>query len=174
MRLLFLFLISFAFAKPIISVSIPPQAYFVRQIAGDSLDVHVVIPPNTDEHNFELKPQTMQTLEKSDVYFTIGLELETILLQKLQQYQKIRIIATNEGLMSPPDTHGAHENTHAHEHGHGHAHDADDPHTWLDPIMVIEQARIIADSLGEIYPENAKMFQKNLADFTAKLTQLDA
>ena len=171
MRFLFLCLISLAFAKPIVSVSIPPQAYFVRQIAGDLLEIQVVIPPNTDEHNFELKPQTMQALEKSDVYFTIGLELESVLLPKLQQYQNMRIVPTNEGLASLPNMHGAHHHEHAHK---PHEHGTDDPHTWLDPILVQQQARIIADSLGRIYPENVKIFEKNLADFSAKLAQLDA
>ncbi len=169
MRLLFLLLISFACAKPIVSVSIPPQAFFVEQIAGDLLEIQVLIPPNTDEHNFELKPQTMQALEKSAIYFTIGLELESILLQKLQQYKNIRIVPTNKGLASLPNMHGAHEHAHDHDHEHG----ENDPHIWLDPILVQEQAKIIADLLSKLYPKNAAIFQKNLADFVRKLAQLD-
>ena len=170
MRLLFLFLMSLACAKPIVSVSIPPQAFFVEQIAGDLLEIQIIIPPNTDEHNFELKPQTMQALEKSTIYFTIGLELESLLLQKLQQYKNMRIVPTNKGLASLPNMHSAHEHAHDHDHEHG----ENDPHIWLDPILVQEQARIIAHALGERFAENKDVFIKNLEIFQAKLTKLDA
>ena len=44
----------------IISVSIAPQAFFVKKIAVDTLDVNIILPPNSNEHNFEFKPNTMK------------------------------------------------------------------------------------------------------------------
>lgn len=36
-----------------------------------------------------------------------------------------------------------------------------DPHTWVDPVLVAEEARIIAQELSELDPENAETYQKN-------------
>ena len=85
--------------KPIISVSIPPQSYFVRQITGDTLEINEIIPLNTDEHNFDFKPSTMKRLEKSDIYFTIGLEFEKPMLDKFKDmFKNLKIIDTREGI----------------------------------------------------------------------------
>ncbi|NDJ27813.1 hypothetical protein DMB95_05695 [Campylobacter sp. MIT 12-8780] len=87
------------FAKPIISVSIPPQSYFVQKIAGDSVEINEVIPPNTDEHNFDFKPSTMQKLEQSDIYFTIGLEFEKPMIYKFKDsFKNLKIIDTRNDI----------------------------------------------------------------------------
>ncbi|TQR26684.1 metal ABC transporter solute-binding protein, Zn/Mn family [Campylobacter sp. MIT 97-5078] len=86
-------------AKPIISVSIPPQSYFVQKIAGDSVEINEVISPNTDEHNFEFKPSTMQKLEQSDIYFTIGLEFEKPMIYKFKDtFKNLSIIDTRKDI----------------------------------------------------------------------------
>ncbi|WP_258864189.1 metal ABC transporter solute-binding protein, Zn/Mn family [Helicobacter sp. MIT 00-7814] len=137
-------------AKPIISVSTPPQSYFVKKIAGESVEVNVLIPPNTDEHNFDFKPQTMINLEKSAVYFVGDLEFESQLVQRLEstKVKKVRLNAqdTLKG----------------------------DPHTWLDPILVKEQAKVIAQTLSELYPQNRAFYEKNLAVFLGEIDILDS
>ena len=75
----------FAFGKPIISVSIPPQAFFVEKIAKDSVEINILIPSNSDEHTMEFKPQALKKLEQSEIYFLADLELEKILEKKIQK-----------------------------------------------------------------------------------------
>lgn len=36
-----------------------------------------------------------------------------------------------------------------------------DPHTWVDPILVAEEAKIIARQLSEIDPQNASVYEEN-------------
>lgn len=103
--------------KPIISVSIPPQEYFVRKIAGNTLQINVIIPAGTDEHNFDFKPATMQKVEKSDIYFGIGLEIEKNLTKRFESIAKnLHFIDTGEGLRNLADTDGGHLHS---EHLHG-------------------------------------------------------
>ncbi|MGI0439733.1 metal ABC transporter solute-binding protein, Zn/Mn family [Helicobacter himalayensis] len=149
-----LHLLTFCFAldstKPIISVSIPPQSYFVKKIAGEGVEINVLIPPNTDEHNFDFKPQVMINLEKSAVYFVGDLEFESQLVKKLEstKVKKVRLNAqdTLKG----------------------------DPHTWLDPLLVKEQAKVIAHALSELYPQNSTFYEKNLATFLNEIDMLDS
>lgn len=176
---------SFAFGsqKPTISVSIPPKAYFVEKIAKDTADIHILIPPNSDEHSLDFKPSAVVALQKSAVYFTIGLELEEILRQK---FSSVKIIDISEGVEKMRDSY---EHNHAHDlhkkhihHSHdSHAHSSDshksgrkDPHIWLDPILAKAIAKNISKSLSQIYPQNAKFYAQNLADFEKELDFLHA
>lgn len=188
--------VSFAFGnqKPTISVSIPPQAYFVEKIAKDTADIHILIPPNSDEHSLDFKPSAVVALQKSAAYFTIGLELEEILRQK---FSSVKIIDISEGVEKMRDSNEhlhehnhahdlrkkhahhshdsrGHKDFHAHNHGDSHKNKRKDPHIWLDPIFAKIIAKNISKSLSEIYPQNAEFYAQNLADFEKELDSLHA
>ncbi|WP_281526916.1 metal ABC transporter solute-binding protein, Zn/Mn family, partial [Campylobacter avium] len=163
-----LFALSLAFAKPTVTVSIPPQAYFVEQIAKDTVDINILIPEKSDEHNYEIKPQTIKKLEQSDIYFTIGFSFEKIMLEKFQNTLKTLIIVRTQDNIKL--LHQEHE---AHSH-HNHKHEEFDTHIWLDPILVKTQASNIANALVKKYPENKDFYLKNLKDFHKELDELDS
>lgn len=189
------------FAKPLVSVSIPPQKYFVEKIAANTLDINVIIPAGVDEHNFDFKPATMKKLEKSDIYFTIGLEFERVFADKFQSnFANLQVIDTGKDLRNlatshthSKDDHDEHHNHaghddhdhdehaqgkdehHAHKHSNSHeTHGASDPHIWLDPILVKIQASTIAKALIAKYPQNKALYEANLAQFQAELDALNA
>ena len=78
------------------------------------------------------------------------------------------------------DKHDEHDHDEHDEHGHDdHAkHDDDcvnsDPHVWLDTGLAREIARIMAQELSEIDPQERKRYQDNLKKFEKQLTDLDA
>lgn len=189
------------FAKPLVSVSVPPQKHFVEKIAANTLDINVIIPAGVDEHNFDFKPATMQRLEKSDIYFTIGLEFERVFADKFQSnFANLQVIDTGKDLRNlatshthSKDEHDEHHNHaghddhdhdehaqgkdehHAHKHSNSHeTHGASDPHIWLDPILVKIQASTIAKALIAKYPQNKALYEANLAQFQAELDALNA
>ncbi|EAL5963901.1 ABC transporter substrate-binding protein, partial [Campylobacter jejuni] len=143
----------------LISVSIAPQAFFVKKIAADTLNINVILPPNSNEHNFEFKPSVMQKLEKSDIYFTIGLEFEKVFTDKFEQnFPKLQVVNMQKNI-ALIQTHDTHEHSHEHEH---HEHEHFDPHTWLDPILVQTMALNIYDALSQKYPQNKNLYKQNL------------
>ena len=189
------------FAKPLVSVSVPPQKHFVEKIAANTLDINVIIPAGVDEHNFDFKPATMQRLEKSDIYFTIGLEFERVFADKFQSnFANLQVIDTGKDLRNlatshthSKDDHDEHHNHaghddhdhdehahgkdehHAHKHSNSHeTHGENDPHIWLDPILVKIQASTIAKALIAKYPQNKALYEANLAQFQAELDALNA
>ncbi len=188
------------FAKPLVSVSVPPQKHFVEKIAANTLDINVIIPAGVDEHNFDFKPATMKKLEKSDIYFTIGLEFERVFADKFQSnFANLQVIDTGKGLRNlktlhthSKDEHDEHHNHaghdehahgkehgkdehHAHKHSNSHeTHSEKDPHIWLDPILVKIQASTIAKALIAKYPQNKALYEANLAQFQAELDALNA
>ena len=175
------------FAKPLVSVSVPPQKHFVEKIAANTLDINVIIPAGVDEHNFDFKPATMQRLEKSDIYFTIGLEFERVFADKFQSnFANLQVIDTGKDLRNlatshthSKDDHDEHaqgkDEHHAHKHSNSHeTHGASDPHIWLDPILVKIQASTIAKALIAKYPQNKALYEANLIKFQAELDALNA
>ena len=48
-----------------------------------------------------------------------------------------------------------------------------DPHIWLSPRRVQQQAKAIAQTLIELYPENKEFYEKNLETTLKKLDTLD-
>ena len=121
------------FAKPLVSVSIPPQKYFVEKIAANTLDINVIIPASTDEHNFDFKPTTMKKLEKSDIYFTIGLEFERVFADKFQSnFANLQVIDTGKDLRNLATSHTHSKDEHDEHHNHAghdeHAHGKDEYH----------------------------------------------
>lgn len=181
------------FAKPLVSVSVPPQKYFVEKIAANTLNINVIIPAGVDEHNFDFKPATMQRLEKSDIYFTIGLEFERVFADKFQSnFKNLQVIDTGKDLrnLATSHTHSKDEHHdhaghdehahgkdehHTHKHSNSHeTHSEKDPHIWLDPILVKIQASTIAKALIAKYPQNKALYEANLAHFQAELDALNA
>ncbi len=166
----------FAFGKPIISVSIPPQAFFVEKIAKDSVEINILIPPNSDEHTMEFKPQALKKLEQSKIYFLADLELEKILGEKFKSVLKnVKIVNINEGIHL---LEGGHDHDHEHDHDGHHAeeeHDEyNDPHVWLDPVLVKKLAQNITQALVQSFPKNKEFYEANLTNFLKELDQMDA
>ncbi|MCR6593824.1 metal ABC transporter solute-binding protein, Zn/Mn family [Campylobacter insulaenigrae] len=160
----------FVFAKPIVSVSIPPQAFFVEKIAKDSVEINVLIPQNSDEHNVEFKPQVLKKLEESKIYFLADLELEKILEEKFKNTLKnVKIVNINQNIELFEDEY--HEEEHHNHHKH-HEH-GKDPHVWLDPILVKIQAENISKALSEVFPQNKAFYEENLKVFLKELDELD-
>ncbi|EGK8165186.1 zinc ABC transporter substrate-binding protein [Campylobacter coli] len=166
----------FAFGKPIISVSIPPQAFFVEKIAKDSVEINILIPPNSDEHTMEFKPQALKKLEQSKIYFLADLELEKILGEKFKSVLKnVKIVNINEGIHL---LEGGHDHEHEHDHDGHHAEEEhaehNDPHVWLDPVLVKKLAQNITQALVQSFPKNKEFYEANLTNFLKELDQMDA
>ena len=179
-------------AKPLVSVSILPQEYFVKQIAGDTLEVNVLVGAGADPHTYEPKPKQMTNLEKSSLYFAIGIEFEEAWLPKFSKsYPNLQIIPTQNGIErikfqahhhdeddeheGPHNGHGEHEAHHDHEgHHHHHHHGEFDPHIWLDPVLVKTQAKNILDALVVKFPEQKDIYTANYEKFIANLDKLDS
>lgn len=147
-----------------ISVSILPQAFFVEQIAGDLAEVNVMVGPGDDPHAYEPTPEQMRQLEKAVIYFSIGVEFESVWLPRFQNTNRdLLIIDAAEGVERIPMAGG-----HADE-DHGEL----DPHIWLSPTRVNLIAQNIAESLVKYDPLNSELYQNNLETFLENIESLN-
>lgn len=169
-----LFLAVGAFAKPQVSTSILPTKFFIEQIAGDTIDVNVLVNQGADPHTYEPKPKQMIALEKSEIYFAVGIEFENTWLERFSKsYPNLKIVKTDANInkISMP----SHNHDHHEDHKHDHDHDdlGLDPHIWLDPVLVKTQAQNIANALISHLPEHKAQYEANLKNFINSLDELD-
>jgi zinc transport system substrate-binding protein len=166
------------YAKPAITVSILPQQYMAEKIAGDTVDILVMVSPNANHETYEPKPSQMKLLAKSDIYFAIGLPFEKAWLDRFTAVSpKMSIIdigAEVEKIELAEHDHHDHDEHGEHTNHDEHDEDELDPHIWLDPVLVKIQSKTIADALSSKYPQNAAFYMKNYENFAKELDELDA
>ncbi|ADV45893.1 metal ABC transporter solute-binding protein, Zn/Mn family [Nitratifractor salsuginis] len=175
MRLLslFLFTVLFLHAKLDIVVSIVPEKYFVRQIAGPYADITVMVPPGSSPHSYEPKPSQMRSISDADLYFAIGVEFEKAWLPRfLSQNPNLRVIDLSKAVQKIPmqsgHHHGKYEPT-----AHRHENEGLDPHIWLSVRNVEKMAPMIEKALESEDPGHASEYRKNLQAFEERLKALD-
>ena len=152
--------------------SILPQKYIVEQIAGDLVDVEVLVGPGVSPHTFEPTPQQMSRLSRAAVLFLIGVPFEKSLVERLAAIcpdLKISNADKNVPRRSMSNQNGDHEHSEDCVHEPG----APDPHIWLDPILTITQAENVAVALREVLPEYKTRIDESLQKLTDELRNLD-
>lgn len=136
-------------------VSILPQQYAVERIGGDYVNVNVMVKPGQSPETFEPSPKLMSLYSKSDIFFTIGLPFEQVWIDRVASLNKdILVINTQPDKDSLTDH--IEKATVSSEHHHSW-----DPHTWLSPVLFLQQAKIILHELIAKSPENKSYYYSN-------------
>ncbi|PKL49534.1 MAG: ABC transporter substrate-binding protein [Candidatus Riflebacteria bacterium HGW-Riflebacteria-2] len=160
-------------AQPIkVFTSILPQKYLVEQIAGDLVDVEVLVEPGMSPHTFEPLPQQMSRLSRASVFFMIGVPFEQALVKRLSTIcPDLELVDTGKNV--PRRMMNEQEQDHRHSAECAHGTGASDPHIWLDPVYAVIQAEAIASALIKIMPDNAAAINDGLLKLTTELKTLD-
>ncbi len=158
-------------------VSILPQKQIVERIVGDTnYAVDVLIPPGFSPETYDPTTQEMQKVSQAKMYFRIGkIPFEMVHIKKLIEVNPNMIVVdtsiNNTFRNLEEHTHGVED---LHEGEEIHTEEAEiDPHTWLSPKMVKEQAEVIYTELVKKYPEHADTFSANFAQLQKDLDTLD-
>ena len=146
-------------AKPTVTVTIPPYQYFVEKIAGDKVDVNVMVSNGNNPETYEPNAQQMMELSNSALYLKVGsIGFEQTWIKKLQDNAPdMKLIDTSVGI-TPAKTPGGNI----------------DPHVW----MSCKNARIISSNifkaLCQLEPENKTFFQKNYQQLLSSIDRQDS
>lgn len=144
--------------KPIIAVSIVPEATFAEAVCGDLAEVITMVPPGSSPETYEPTPQEMEKFSKSSLFFAIGVPVEEASI--IPGAGDVTVISLQDKVSKvyPDRTFEGGER---------------DPHIWLSPKRAKIMVQTIADEVSKIDSDNKDTYQKNAADYTAKLDQLD-
>jgi zinc transport system substrate-binding protein len=161
------------FAKETIFVSIPPQKFFVEQIAGDLFDVEILVGAGMSPHAFEPLPRQMASLGRARAFMAIGLPFEQALLARIVDlFPQLKIIRTDQGITRRRMATSEETSNHVHHEGCDHGVGAEDPHIWLDPMNAKIMAENITNALSELFPETESTFRQNCKAFARELDSL--
>ena len=82
-----------------VTVSIPPQAFIIKSVGKDKVNVNVMLPPSSAPETYEPGPQKMADLKDSTVYFKGGLPFEGFFLERLaKDYKNVRFADMMKGI----------------------------------------------------------------------------
>jgi len=155
-------------------VSILPQTDIVKRIGGEQVDIQALIPSGYSPHTYDPTPGEMAFVHTADVYFRIGhIGFEKTRLEDIRGVNPdMRIVDTSaHNTLRTLENH-THEDESHEENNHEHEEEID-PHIWLAPMMVREQARIITDTLSDMDPDNKALYANNLKKLENELMSLD-
>ena len=182
--------------KLTVFVSILPQKYFLEKIGGDRLDVKVMVPPGKSPHNYEPTPDQVMALGASKMFFTIDVPFENSFLPKIKSNLKNMVfIDTAKGIKKrhleshsheeeehdeheedekhdEDDKHDEDEEHDDHDDDHDHEEGADDPHTWMSPVLVKKQADNIYQALTAHDPEYQSQYKNGYNSLIQELDQV--
>ncbi len=141
---------------PQVVVSVPPQAWFVERLAGDAVEIAVLLPPGASPAHHEPSMRELEALARAQLYVRVGhpgFPLEGAWLDaRLAERPDLKVVSAAEEL---PD-------------------DDQDPHTWVSPRHARALAEGVARDLSQLLPERVDAIAANLVQLLAEIDRVDA
>ncbi len=178
--------------KPLVMTTLFPYYDVTKTLAGDLVDVTMILPLGGDSHHYEPSPKQITAIKKADLIVFTGLEMEPW-MKGILKNSSLSVLNLSEKI-----TLEHHDDDHHHDHDHGHHHDHDDlngfqrlwntvktwlgldahdehdydPHFWLDPIHAQIMVEEIAHALILLVPESEELILTRKDALNTSLSQL--
>lgn len=141
--------------RPLVFVSVAPQRFVVKALAGDLARVEVMIPPGANPRSYEPTIGQLQALEDAALYVKVGHPHfpfeEAWLARLLAEIPGLPVVDASAGLTVRDE----------------------DPHIWLAPKQVDHMAVRASKALERVFPTEQETLRANLARFRESVAALD-
>ena len=143
--------------KPVVFVSIPPQAWLVKRLAGETVEVQTLLTPGANPHTFEPGARQVKKLAEASLYLTLGIPFEAPLVGRAGKLNAaLKVVGMDAGIVKIG----------VHDHGHPAEHDGcstgGDPHIWLSPRLLCAMASNTVAALEQVLPTQREALSANL------------
>lgn len=126
-------------------------------------------------HDYQLTPQDLKTLEKTDIFVANGAGMESFLDKVVSQFDSLNIIEASEGIeLIEDNSHDADADGDEHNEDETELNHEKNPHVWVSISNNIQQVKNIAKELSTLDPENSAKYQANANEYIQKLEALKA
>ena len=145
-------------------VSIPPQKFLADRLGGDRVATRVLIGEGKSPHLFHPSTRQLVALSQARLFFTIDMEFERILVDKLPHIGRLQIVNSVQNITKQVFP--------GHDDGHD-EHGELDPHVWLSPpnLILIADTMLVAMTAAD--PENAAYYTANFEQLQKEFETLD-
>jgi zinc transport system substrate-binding protein len=147
-----------------------PLYDFARIVGGEKVDVTMLLPPGSDAHNYELRPDDIIKVSKNNVFLFINFEMEQWaykIINVAKGNTNMLAVETGQGAFLLPLTDIDKQN------GQKDRASKFDPHIWLD----FDNAQRIIDKIASAFirrdSKNSDYYLKNAREYKLKLKALD-
>jgi ABC-type Zn uptake system ZnuABC Zn-binding protein ZnuA len=138
--------------RPQVAATVFPLYDITRRLAGDRLDVHLILSPGLDAHSYDPRPRDVASLADSSLIFAVGLGLDGWAhgLARSAGAGEARVFEIGP-LMDPilaPS---------------GLIRDEPfiDAHFWLDPLRARRAVDVIVEALGAVDPRGSPFYRSS-------------
>lgn len=142
--------------RPIVLVSVPPQAWLVERLADGLVDVQVMVPPGADPHVYEPTIEQMRAAGEASIYVKVGhphFSFERVWFERFRaENPAMRIVDGARGV----------------------ARLEGDPHLWTSVAAMRAMAASVTAALTEALPGQADTLRARRAAVEAGIDTLDA
>ena len=161
-------------AAPKVVVSLLPIHSLVAGVMKGVGVPDLIVKGGASPHNYALKPSEARQLERAEIVFWVGMDLETFLAKPLHALARTANLVTLSEV-SAMRLLAAREGGEWHADGDEHSHDDAelDLHLWLDPANAATIIRAAVKSLSDLDPGNAATYRSNGEIVLGRLRQLE-
>ena len=143
---------------------------FTRQIAGDHVDLAMLLPPAAESHSFEPTPRDIIRIQNCDIFIYVGGEsdawvrniMDSVDTSNMKLIEMMDCVETVDEEIVEGMEHEEEEEA------------APDEHVWTSPRNAKHIVQKISDTLCEVDPQNATVYQQNTVSYLESLDRLDA
>lgn len=136
----------------------------VRSIGGDAVDVHQILKPNTDPHDYEPRPRDIQETAGAELVVTSGDDLDRWMGEVVDNAGGSPVVL-DAGAGRPVTRPGEDASPEVSRF---------DPHWWHDPVNVEYAITRIRDALAEADPDATARIDVGAEAYLTKVKAMDA
>lgn len=147
--------------------TVAPLTDLVKQVGGEVIHLHGLVPEGVNSHTFQPTPRDVQYLAEADLVILNGLYLEipTEKLVRSSGKAGVTIVKLSDHTISR--TEWVFDFSFPQAQGHP------NPHLWLNAAYAMTYTALIRDQLSALDPHNTAVYAQNATRFLARLAQLD-
>ncbi|WP_411676126.1 metal ABC transporter solute-binding protein, Zn/Mn family [Caproicibacter sp.] len=148
--------------KPVIAVTVVPEATFAKAVCGDYMEVITAVPSGYSPETYEPTPKEKEELSRAALYFAVGVPVEeSSILPALADLKTMKVIRLQNAVSKeyPDRTFPSGER---------------DPHIWLSPKRAKVMVETIAQECETVDPQHKAQYGQNAQNYAKQLDSLDS
>ena len=147
----------------------PEWAALAREVGGDLVEATSATTAMQDPHHIQARPSLIARMRKADLVICTGAGLETAWLPLLlRRANNPQVQPGQPGYLEATTAVSLLDRPQRLDRAEGDIHAQGNPHIQMNPHNLTAVAKVLAQRLSTIDPDNASQYQINLDDFLSR------